>query len=152
MHGPKYPPAFVRAPPVSSKRAPTERKGAVPSLILSTRFQSDAWQHLRSVLIVCRTLTYVHLPPECSVLQHFRTVFVSFQHVRLKLKPTWLFASPFLAALNVLYEFQYVQVTYGCDWCLLFSESVSCFWITWTLVYSCGTGGKVKPDIITPVK
>lgn len=112
MHGPKYPPSFVRAPPVSSNRTPTERRGAVPSLILYRFFQSGAWQHLSPVLIVSLTLIYVDL--NClnalSCTSCFRTVFVSFQPlVRLNLKPTQVFAFTFLSTLNVAHELNTVK-------------------------------------------
>lgn len=60
-HGPKYPPVFARAPPVSSKRIPTERRGAVPSLILSDCVLCLADPQLR-LLIGCLNLIYVNLP------------------------------------------------------------------------------------------
>lgn len=59
----KYSPVFVRAPPVSSRRKPTERRGAVLSLILYNLFLPDALQHLISVLIVYPTLTFGNRPP-----------------------------------------------------------------------------------------
>lgn len=126
----------MRAPPVSSKRIPTERRGAVPSLILNNCFHCLADPQL-NVLIGRLTLIYVNLPawtfcPACCLSQLSLSAFNVMSDWRLS--QHLLFAFTFLATLNGLYESNAVKVMYSDDGCLpLFERVVSCFGI----IYSC---------------